>query len=322
MTALLQMVILLTVVASATPWLDAHQSPLPTPRRSGDLTLRGHQPRPIFNGSVVAGGVYSPDELRAAIERDPVVAHHYRGADLDEMRPVTLTAGRAAYVSYRDGDRVYWTRGRVWLKAGETVLTDGTTVIRARCGNCVSDVQQEDVAAVEPAHGELDDFVVPPTPDPGMDSLAAEAEAGLGDLLQVPFASALLAALAPGAPLLVPDLPGDPFGPRGVPVFGFPFFVPPGLPGAGGPDGGEIPAPPGAPGAGDPPVPPAGFVPTGDGNGPPDVGTGSSGTGISGTGSSGTVRFDDPGSAASTPEPAALWLIAAGVIAVASRRRR
>ena len=310
------MVILLTVVASATPWLDAHENPLPTPRRSADLTLRGHQPRPIFNGSVVAGGVYSPDELRAAIARDPVVAHHYRGTDLDEMRAVTLTAGRAAHVSYRTGDRVYWTRGRVWLKAGETVLTDGTTVIRARCGNCVSDVKQEDVAAVEPAHGELDDFVVPPTPDPGVDTLAAEAEAGLGDLLQVPFASTLLASLAPGAPLLVPDLLGGPFGARGFPVFGVPFFVPP-EPGGGGLDGGEIPVPPGAPGSGDPPVPPVGFLPTGDETGPPDVGTGSSGAG-----SPGTVRSDDTGGTASAPEPAALWLIAAGVIAVASRRRR
>ena len=59
------------------------------------------------------------------------------------MRAVTLTAPRSAYVSYRRGDRTYWTRDRVWLKAGETVLTDGATTIRARCGNCVSDVKQE-----------------------------------------------------------------------------------------------------------------------------------------------------------------------------------
>ena len=103
---------------------------------------------------------------------------------------MTLTAGRAAYVSYRSGDRIYWTRERVWLKAGETVLTDGTTTIRARCGNCVSDAKQEHVAAVEPAHGELDDFVVPPTPERGVDALAAEAEAGLGDLLEVPLVPA------------------------------------------------------------------------------------------------------------------------------------
>ena len=101
-------------------------------------------------------------------------------------------------MSYRVGARVYWTRERVWLKAGETVLTDGATVIRARCGNCVSDVKQENVAAVDPAHGELDDFVVPPTPDTGVDAPGG-ADAELGDLLQVPFAPQALASLAPPA---------------------------------------------------------------------------------------------------------------------------
>ena len=206
LTALLQTVILLTVVASAAPWLNAEENPPSIPRRSDDIALRGHQARPVFNGSVVAGGVYSLDELRTVIERDPVVAAHYRDVDLDRIEVVTLTAGKAAYVSYRRGDTVRWTRQRVWLKPGETVLTDGATMIRARCGNCVSDVAQENVAAVDPAHGELDDFVVPPTPETGVDAFAADAEEQLGDLLQVPFAPRALAWLAPGASLLAPDL--------------------------------------------------------------------------------------------------------------------
>jgi len=66
-------------------------------------------------------------------------------------------------------------------------------------------VQQEAVAAVEPVHGELDDFVVPPTPDPGVDAFAAEAEARLGALLDVPLAPELLATLQAGDQPLIAD---------------------------------------------------------------------------------------------------------------------
>jgi hypothetical protein len=317
LTALLQTVILLTVVAWATPWLVAESS-LPIPRRSGDITLRGFQARPIFNSSVVPGGVYSLGELRAVIARDAIVANHYRDARLDDMSVVTLTSGRAAYVSYRRGDRVYWTRERVWLKAGETVLTDGTTMIRARCGNCVSDAKQDDVARVDPAHGELDDFVVPPTPDTTVDLLAADAEAELGELLQVPFA---LQTLAVGDAQPAPGLAADAFDEER-----FPFMLPPPvLPGGGGVGGV----------AGDPPpVSPAGFVPLDGATDGSTTGTGEPTPPSSITGTPGTVFLTTTGpetSASGTaptsgatpaPEPGVLWLVAAGIIGLASRRVR
>jgi len=358
LTALLQTVILLSVAAFATPWLVAFEGPLPTPRRSGDITISGHQARPIYNGSVVPGGVYSLDELRAAVERDPIVAAHYRGARLGDMRAVTLTAGKAAYVSYRVGNRIHWTRNRVWLKPGETVLTDGTTTVRARCGNCVSDVKQDDVAAVEPAHGELDEFVVPAT---GASASPAEAEAGLGELLQVPFASESLASLGPGGPLLPPDLLATSFGNRSAPVFGVPPFL---LPGGGG--GGGVPVPPGGV---VPPVPPVPFVPpatttgesttdttgststvtsTGDLTGESSTGftSGSSGTGFTSGGTStgsptdtlttgtssetsGVTEGPTTGGVTTSanttgaaPEPEVLWLLATGVIGLARRHLR
>jgi len=324
LTALLQTVIMLTVVASATPWLNAAERLPSIPRRSDDIVLRGPQARPVFNGSVVAGGVYSLDELRAVIDRDPVVAAHYRGANLDRMEVVTLTAGKSAYVSYRRGDTVHWTRSRVWLKPGETVLTDGTTVIRARCGNCVSDVAQENVAAVEPAHGELDDFVVPPTPDTGVDAFAADAEDQLGDLLQVPFASAALAWLAPGAALLVPDLlGGDPVSPS--PFNGVPPLV---IGGGGNPDdrpqpSGFEPEIPGSPtGSPSDTLTTGVVVPTGDG--PGDL-TGS----VTGTVTDGSVfpatttaGESTTSGATAAPEPEILWLMTCGVVGLASRRVR
>lgn len=325
LTALLQTVILIAVVACATPWLDAAERSLPIPHRSGDIALRGFQARPIFSGSVVPGGVYSRDELRAAIERDTVVANHYRDTHLDDLHAVTLTAGKAAYVSYRRGDRVYWTRERVWLKAGETVLTDGTTAIRARCGNCISDVKQDDVAAVEPAHGELDDFVVPPTPDPGVDLLAADAEAELGELLQVPFASQTLAVIDVGNVVPAPGLVDDAFGEDR-----FPFLLPPlVLPTLGGVTGDP------------PPVSPSGTTTSGG-----TTTTGTSGTDTLTTGtpwtdgsSTGTVTDGTvflttagpdtsasgaapPSGATPAPEPGALWLVTAGLIGLASRRMR
>ena len=332
LTARLQMVILLTVIACASPWLIAAETPLPTPRHTGDIALRGSTPRPIFNGSVVPGGVYSPAELRAAIERDAVVAAHYRDVRLDEMQAVTLTTGRAAYVSYRKGGRVHWTRERVWLKAGETVLTDGTTMIRARCGNCVSDVKHESGSAVEPAAGELDEFVVPATPDNGVDPVAATAEDQLISLLQVPFVAQMMEPLvsSPDAlmsPLVVPPV----FVSGGGTVGGSDDVVPLAV-GATDPVPADEPTPPAPP---VPPVPPP-FLPaidlppgTGTGTVPTDRSTTTVGvdtsSGTSGDTSGATLGEPPTGSsggATAAPEPATLWLIGAGVIGVASRRLR
>jgi hypothetical protein len=323
LTAWLQTALLLSAIAFAMPWLKAEESSLPIPRRADDVSLRGHEARPVYNGSVVPGGVYSLDELRAAIERDPLVAEHYRLANLDAMQVVTLPAGRAAYVSYRAGDRIHWTRRRVWLRAGETVLTDGTTTVRARCGNGVSDVAQENVAAVDPAHGELDEFIVPPTPQPGVDLFAPEAEARLEDLLQVPFA---YATLFPAGALLVPELVPDSIVGSDLTLFAPPPFV---LPGGGG--RGDVV-----------------FVPRNDTSSPVDV-TSSTGnptttltitTGFTNgdlvtTGGSSTTSGAPPTTGASTssagvspsstgtaPEPEMLWLVTAGLIGVASRRYR
>jgi hypothetical protein len=320
LTTLLQTAILIAVVGCATPWLGADTSSLPTPRRSHDITLNGRQARPIYSGSVVPGGVYTIEELRAAIARDPIVAAHYGNINLAEMRVIALTAPRSAYVSYRRGDRTYWTRNRVWLKAGETVLTDGATTVRARCGNCVSAVKQEGVAAIEPAHGELDESVVPPTPERGVDALSAEAEAGLGDLLEVPLAPELLATLNPlGAPPTT-DLMDEGFGDRPFPSFGLPPLILGG--GGGGTGGGGV----------------SGFVFGGGTATTGDATTGGSTTGETTTGETTTGGFTSgdastgsptesgtdtlTSGATPAPEPEVLWLVACGVLGIASRRLR
>ena len=73
------------------------------------------------------------------------------------VRTTVTPAARMAYVSYRIGNRVFWTRKPVRIPAGETLLTDGETEIRARCGNAVSDIAREPVSDVEPMAAELDE---------------------------------------------------------------------------------------------------------------------------------------------------------------------
>ena len=96
-----------------------------------------------YRYSVIPRGVFSAEELEGAIGADPVVAAHYQSFDAAGARLVHLERPRLAYVSYRLGDRVFWTRKPVHLPAGESLLSDGTNVVRTRCGNRVSDVPGE-----------------------------------------------------------------------------------------------------------------------------------------------------------------------------------
>ena len=145
-------------------------------RPSADGAAAGPS-RPIYRHSVIAGGVYSRVELVAATERDPVVFVQYGSAARGAVRTAALPAPRRVYMSYRVGDRIYWTRKKVRLHAGEMTLTDGDIEIRARCGNQISDTGMFPVAENEPDAMEFDlvadepdtvefDRVVAGEPDP------------------------------------------------------------------------------------------------------------------------------------------------------------
>jgi hypothetical protein len=110
----------------------------------------------VFPYSVVPGGVRSAEEAKVAIGRDAVVAAHYAGFRPAEARLVRLAAERRAHVSYRMGNHVYWTRRTVALAAGEAVLTDGTSEIRARCGNRIADEVLGDTSDAEPSEEVFD----------------------------------------------------------------------------------------------------------------------------------------------------------------------
>ncbi len=104
--------------------------------------------RPLYPYSVIPGGIESSAELRNAIAHDPVVADHYAKFDLASAQVVRLNEGEAVYVSYRVGNRVFWTSKRLNLLKGETVITDGEHMARTRCGNQISEVPLAPIGAL------------------------------------------------------------------------------------------------------------------------------------------------------------------------------
>ena len=161
-------------------------------------SLRQIENRPAYPYSVVSGGVRDVHELKWAAEHDPVVASHYAGFDYDHARVVRLVLARTAYISYRIGNKVYWTRHRVSLKKGEFLITDGKITARSRCGNRVEEVPQQATSSLEPPAIKFEEPLAP--------SMGTAVTT-----LPIPFESALN---RPGLPGLGPELPlslVDPF---------------------------------------------------------------------------------------------------------------
>jgi hypothetical protein len=110
----------------------------------------GKTDRVLYPYSVIPGGVRNTAELRNAVAHDDTVAQHYADFNLGNARVVQLREARAVFVSYRMGSRIFWTKNRLKLPAGETVVTDGEHMARTRCGNRLSDVPIAPVLNTEP----------------------------------------------------------------------------------------------------------------------------------------------------------------------------
>jgi hypothetical protein len=117
------------------------------------------QTRRVYPYSIVPGGVTDRRELARVVVRDKVVAAHYAAFETTRATVRTVDRPRAVYVSYRKGDKVYWTAKKLQLAKGETLLSDGQNEIRTRCGNRISDVPQLPVEAQGPSEEELDSSV-------------------------------------------------------------------------------------------------------------------------------------------------------------------
>jgi hypothetical protein len=192
--------------------------------------------RPVYPYSIVPGGVFGAEELKRIVADDPIVAAHYAHMSVADARLGRTGAPRQVYMSYRVGDQVYWTRQKVTLPQGEAVLTDGRSLIRARCGNCISDTPQGPTSDAEPDAAEFDRALAPASarlPDvTGTPEPALAAGASLPPVS--PLAQSSTSGLAPpGAPFA--SLGPDGFGPSsGVPAPGLTIprgFAPGGDPG-------------------------------------------------------------------------------------------
>ena len=123
-----------------------------------DVAVTETAARRIYPYSIVAGGVQSSTEVARAMADDVTVAAHYAGLEPSRLRVEHVAGPERAYVSYRIGDRVYWTRHAITLQGGEAILTDGVAKLRARCGNRLSDVPQQPVSPDEPDEAAFEQF--------------------------------------------------------------------------------------------------------------------------------------------------------------------
>jgi hypothetical protein len=158
-----------------------------------DQVAHDDSAREVYPYSVIPGGVYSSAELADAIEKDAPVAEHYADATPAAMRVEVVDTPREAYMSYRVGDRIFWTKRKLALRKGERVLTDGNVTIRARCGNRLSDNPVLPTSDAEPAAAAFERDPAPPV-----------AAAPPPVLRNSPDAPAGLAAVPPLQPVLQP----------------------------------------------------------------------------------------------------------------------
>jgi len=148
-----------TVYLPYDPTEDWPSLPLPpNAPPAGSPSTKGHA---VYPYSVVPGGAHTARELREAILRDPVVGAHYSDFKLSNARIVKLPAAKTAYVSYRLGNNVYWTRKKIKLAKGEELITDGKNYARTRCGNRVAEGPAGATAPDEPPEEILDNPVQP-----------------------------------------------------------------------------------------------------------------------------------------------------------------
>lgn len=198
-----------------------------TSRNLASLAAQSRPDRPtqsvarvVYPYSVLPGGARTPEELRDAIERDPLIASHYAGFDFHNAKIIKVERAKLVYLSYRRRDKIFWTKRQVLLREGEKLLTDGKIVARTRCANRVSSTPQRAISAEEPSAEELDRPI-----------------ASAGTALKVPFTvdfdSSILTRRTPDwfDPAAPPDSRWG-YGPYAS--NDFPLTFPPPIPGGGG----------------------------------------------------------------------------------------
>ena len=108
------------------------------------------QIRKVYPYSMVPGGAASVEEARMLMSR-PELRINYGDVILADLHQVKLEENLSEYVSYRYGEKIYWTSRKLTLRAGETVFTDGKHVVRGRCLNRLSAKPMTPIRPKEPS---------------------------------------------------------------------------------------------------------------------------------------------------------------------------
>jgi hypothetical protein len=111
--------------------------------------------RKVYPYSIVPGGAEDLAQAKRFMS-DPAVKANYADIDFAQLKQVKLTTNLSGYVSYRWGEKFYWTRKALTLKAGETVFTDGVHIVRGRCLNCYSASPMGPIRPTEPTERAFD----------------------------------------------------------------------------------------------------------------------------------------------------------------------
>ncbi len=219
-----------------------------TDARSAARDFAATLPRKIYRYSVVPGGVTSTEEFERARRLDPVVAAHF--ADFGKnTRVTTLKEDMYVYVSYRMGNKVFFSKKKHKVCKGEVVITDGKNFARARCANRLSRVFRPPALAFDEPTAPQFDYIDPPSaPDVvPVDPYVASNFYGSPDVPGYgPPPPTAQTGAAPGAPSPSYELAGpNPILPSLVPyAAGAPgFFLPPNVPQTTAPPSTTVPEP-------------------------------------------------------------------------------
>jgi hypothetical protein len=136
-------------VQLAPSYLSSFRSSISQDQSAISIDENAAHPR-VYPYSVIPGGVQSAADLKNSLSNDSVVAKHYEDFEVEKTRVVRLNQDRLLYVSYRLGNRVYWTKKALLLPKGEAVITDGEHMARTRCGNRLSEAPAGPVLAAGP----------------------------------------------------------------------------------------------------------------------------------------------------------------------------
>ena len=273
--------------------------------------------RKVYPYSIVPGGARSVEEARRAMA-DPSLKAQYASFNLGQLKQVQLDHDIKGYVSYRWGDRIYWTSKKLTLHAGEMVFTDGTHIARGRCLNCYSALPMAPIRPHEPTEKTMDVAMELPTTIYSFPELPLYAPA-----LPVPPAE-----LTPVAPVLPGAGPIGGGGGGGGGIW-FPLipFIPPIHHHPGSPSSPVVTGTPPPGGGGSPPPGGGGSPPPGGGGSPPPGGGGSPPPGGGGSTPGGGGGYPPPGGGTPppvsvVPEPGYDALIGAGLFAMILIYRR